>query len=330
MSVKKYGKELSVKFYYSMVLSRKFEEKMVDLFSKGMIAGNLHIGIGQEAVIGACEALKSQDIIFTSHRGHGQMLCKGTDAKAMMAEIFGKATGCCQGKGGHIHIADPANGMMGANGLVGTSIPMAAGSALASKIMKKDEVTLVINGDGATNTGEFHEALNMASAWKLPVVFVIENNKYGVTTCIDRVCNVEDLAVRAKGYGIPGVVVDGNNIFEVYEAAKKAIERARKGEGPTLIEAKTYRHLGHFLGDSQYYKPKEEIESWMKKDPIKRLQKELIESGLVSEQELNNIEEEIKIKVEEAAEFAIQSPYPSPEEITTDVYAVDNERGVAR
>jgi len=268
MSVKKYGKEFSLQLYHAMKRSREFEEKISELFSKGMISGNIHLGIGQEATIGACAALETNDFLFPSHRGHGHSLFKGADPKLLMAEIFGKVTGCCKGKGGDMHLADASHRIIGSSGLVGATVPLGAGSALASKIMKKSEVTLVFTGDAANNTGSFHEGLNMASAWKLPVVYVIENNKYGVSVCIDRVCNVEDLAVRAKAYDIPGVVVDGNDIFEVYEAAKKAIDRARMGEGPSLIEAKTYRQHGHFEGDPQIYKPKEEIESWLKKDPI--------------------------------------------------------------
>lgn len=331
MSAKKYGKELSLQLYRDMKRVRTFDEKASELFTQGQMAGNIHTCIGQEATaVGGCTAIKPTDFISATHRGHGQCLAKGAKAKLMMAELFGKVTGYCKGKGGSMHIADTSIGILGANGIVGAGIPMGAGSALASKIMKKDEVTLVYFGDGSTNTGEFHEAMNMASAWKLPAVFLCENNKYGVSVCIDRVCNVEDLAVRAKAYNIPGVVVEGNDVFAVYEAVKKAAERARKGEGPTLIEAKTYRYHGHFEGDPQIYKTQEEMEEWLQKDAIERLRKDILDSKVATEAELNKIDEEAKAEIEEATKFAQESPFPAAEEALTDVYAVDNERGVAR
>lgn len=330
MSAKKYGKELSLQFYRDMKRAREFDEKTCELFVQGKLAGNLHTLIGQEAIAIGVHALKSTDFLVPSHRGNGQSIIKGADANSLMAEFVGKATGCCKGKGGSMHIGYVSKRILPPNGIVGAGIPIATGSALASKIMKKDEVTLVYFGDGASNTGEFHEALNMASAWKLPAVYFCENNKYGVSVCIDRVCNVEDIALRANAYGIPGIVVDGNDAFQVYEAVKIAVERARNGEGPTLIEGKTYRYHGHFEGDPQIYKTKEEMEEWLKRDAIERLRKDILDSKLATPEELNRIDEEVKTEMEEAAEFALQSPFPELEELITDVYSVDNERCVIR
>ncbi len=331
MSAKKYGKDLSLKFYREMQKVRMFDLKAAELFTQALMAGNIHTCVGQEATaVGACQALRPADFITSTHRGHGHCLAKGGDPKIMMAELFGKATGYCQGKGGSMHIADVSLGILGANGIVGAGIPIAAGSALASKIMGTDEVTLAFFGDGATNEGAFHEAVNMASAWKLPNIFFCENNKYGVSVCIDRITNVENLAERAKGYAIPGVVVDGNDVFAVYEAVAEAAGRARRGEGPSLIEAKTYRHRGHYEGDPQVYKPKEEVEMWKQRDPIARLRADILKAGVAAAGELDAIDAEVKALIEAATEFAKQSPYPAPDTVTNDVYAVDNERSVAR
>jgi acetoin:2,6-dichlorophenolindophenol oxidoreductase subunit alpha len=331
MSVKEFGKKTSLDFYREMYKIRLFELKAAELFMQGLMAGNIHTCAGQEAAeVGACQALKKTDFITSTHRGHGHCLAKGGKVDLMMAEIFGKATGYCKGKGGSMHIVDVGIGILGANGIVGAGIPIAAGSALASKVMGTGEVTLAFFGDGASNGGYFHEAMNMASAWKLPVVFVCENNKYGVSVCIDRICNVEDIAERAKGYNIPGIVVDGNDVFAVYKAVQTAAERARKGDGPSLIECKTYRHRGHYEGDPQVYKSSEEIESWKKRDPIIRLRSEIIESGLAPASEVDAIEAGVKAEIEQAVEFAKQSPYPAPDQVATDIYSTDNERSVAR
>jgi pyruvate dehydrogenase E1 component alpha subunit len=248
----------------------------------------------------------------------------------MMAELFGKASGYCKGKGGSMHIVDVSTGMLGANGIVGAGIPLATGSALASRVRKTDEVTIAFFGDGASNQGTFHESINMASAWKLPCIFLCENNRYAVSVCIDRVCGVENIADRAKAYNIPGKVVDGNDVFAVYETVKQAAERARKGEGPTLIEAKTYRHRGHYEGDPQTYRSKEEVELWKGRDPVKRLREEILKARLAKDGELDGIDAEVKLEIEKAVEFAKNSPFPDVREVSTDVYSVDNERSVAR
>jgi len=331
MSIKKYGKKTALTFYREMYKIRLFELKAAELFMQGLMAGNIHTYAGQEAAaVGACQALKQSDFITSTHRGHGHCLAKGGKANIMMAELFGKSMGYCKGKGGSMHIVDVSLGILGANGIVGAGIPIATGSALASKIKGTDEVTLAFFGDGASNEGVFHEALNMASAWKLPCIYLCENNKYGVSVCIDRICNVEDIADRAKGYNIPGVVVEGNDAFAVFEAVKAAATRARKGEGPSLIECKTYRHRGHYEGDPQVYKSQEEIETWKQRDPIIRLRAEMLHENMATAAEMDSVEAEIKAEIEAAVNFAKQSPYPAADQATTDVYTTDNERSVAR
>lgn len=331
MEIKKYDKKMVLNFFREMTKIRKFELKAAELFMQGEMAGNIHTCAGQEAsAVGACNALEPSDFIVSTHRGHGHSLAKGAKVDKMMAELFGKSTGYCHGKGGSMHIVDMGIGMLGANGIVGAGIPIGAGSALASKIMKKDEVTLVFFGDAASNQGTFHEAINMASAWRLPVVFLCENNQYGVSICIDRVCNVVNIADRASAYNIPGKVVDGNDVFAVYEAVKEAADRARKGDGPTLIEAKTYRHRGHYEGDPQMYKPKEEMEAWQAKDPLTRLRSEITKARIAKQKDLDAIETELQQEIEQAVEFSRNSSYPDVSEVMTDVYASDNERSVAR
>ncbi len=327
----KKDKELSLNFYKEMKRLRLFENKASELFTQALLAGNIHTYIGQEAVaVGACNAIRENDYIVSTHRGHGHCIAKGCKTDMMMAELFGKETGYCKGKGGSMHIADLNLGILGANGIVGAGIAIGSGSALASKILNKDEVTLVFFGDGASNEGYFHESLNMASAWKLPVVYVCENNKYGVSVCIDRVCNVEDIAERAKGYGIPGVVVDGNDVYAVYEAVLEAAQYAREGNGPTIIEAKTYRYHGHYEGDPQVYKAKEEMDKWLKLDAIERMKDDILSYELATKAELDAIDQEVYEEIEKAVEFAEESPYPDAAKVMDDVYTVDNERGVVR
>lgn len=331
MEIKEYGKKTALHFYREMCAIRQFELKAAELFMQGLMAGNIHTCAGQEATaVGACNALRSTDFTASTHRGHGHCLAKGAKPELMMAELFGKANGYCRGKGGSMHIVDIGIGMLGANGIVGAGIPIAAGSALASKILKTDEVTLAFFGDAASNQGTFHEAINMASAWHLPAIFLCENNHYGVSVCIDRVCNVTDIADRASAYNIPGKVVDGNDVFAIYEVVKEAAERARRGDGPTLIEAKTYRHRGHYEGDPQMYKTPEEIAHWKALDPILRLRDSILKARLAKKAELDAIDADVHAVIEKAVEFAKSSPYPDVSEVTTDVYADENERSVAR
>ena len=331
MGIKDYGKKTALHFYREMYVIRQFELKAAELFMQGLMAGNIHTCAGQEApAVGACQALQPTDFTASTHRGHGHSLAKGAKLDLMMAELFGKANGYCKGKGGSMHLVDIGIGMLGANGIVGAGIPIAAGSALASKILKTDEVTLAFFGDAASNQGTFHEAINMASAWHLPAIFLCENNQYGVSVCIDRVCNVTNIADRASAYTIPGKVVDGNDVVAVYEAVKEAAERARKGDGPTLIEAKTYRHRGHYEGDPQMYKTPEEMERWKALDPILRLRSDILKARLAKASELDKIDADIQADIEKAVEFAKNAPYPDASEVTTDVYADENERSVAR
>lgn len=328
---KNYSKEFLINLYRQMLKVRFFEEKAAECFTKGMLAGNIHLCIGQESsVIGSCAALEERDYITSTHRGHGHCIGKGAKTDKAMAELFGKKTGYCKGKGGSMHIVDATIGILGANGIVGAGIPIAAGSALASKIMGGDEVTLCFFGDAAANQGTFHEAINMASAWHLPVVFLCENNGYGVSVPIHKVTNTENLSIRAKAYGIPGVTVDGSNILDVYETVKNAVDNARNGNGPSLVEVMVYRWQGHYCGDPASYRPKEYSEIAHKKDPIKRFKKYLIDEIQVSESDLDMIEKEMRDEIEHAAEFAINSEYPDISEAFTDVYSSDNERSVAR
>ncbi len=331
MNARPYGCEDLLRFYREMLRIRLFDLKAAELFAQGRMAGNIHTYVGQEAVaVGACQALEPGDLITATHRGHGHCLAKGGRADTMMAELFGKATGYCRGKGGSMHIADLGLGILGANGIVGAGIPIAAGSALASKIKGGREITLAFFGDGAANEGVFHEALNMAAAWRLPVIFLCENNRYGVSVSIDRVTNTADIADRAKGYGIPGVVVDGNDILAVCEAVAAAAGRARRGEGPTLLEAKTYRHRGHYEGDPQSYKPAAEIAAWKERDPLDRLKKTILAAHPDAAAALAGIAAAVEAEIAAAVRFAEDSPYPEPATVTSDVYAADNERSVAR
>lgn len=327
---KQYSKEFLLKLYEEMVRIRLFELKAKECFTKGMLAGNIHLCIGQEATaVGACYALEKRDFITSTHRGHGHCIARGAKTDRTMAEIFGKATGYCKGKGGSMHIVDVNLGILGANGIVGAGIPIATGSALASKIYGTDEVTLCFFGESAANTGGFHESINMAAAWKLPVVYLIENNGYGVSVDINTVTNTPNLSVRALAYDIPGKTVDGNNVLAVYEAVKEAVDYARAGNGPSIIECKTFRNEGHYCGDPASYRPKEYLEEAYEKDAIKRFRDFLLENN-ATEEELAAIDEAMKKEIEEAYEFAVNSPYPDMSELTTDVYSQDNERSVVR
>ncbi|MBP1925915.1 pyruvate dehydrogenase E1 component alpha subunit [Sedimentibacter acidaminivorans] len=330
MENKKYSKEMILDLYQTMVRIRKFETELSNCFTKGMLFGNIHTSIGQEAVAaGANKALEKTDLITTTHRGHGQIIAKGAKTDKMMAELFGRKTGYCGGKGGSMHVADVSLGILGANGIVGAGIPIGAGAALASKIKGTKEVTLAIFGDAASNEGTFHEAINMAAAWKLPVVFLCENNNYGVSVNIHSVTNTDNISVRAKAYDIPGVTVDGNNPLTVYEAIKEAVEYAREGNGPSIVECMTWRMRGHYEGDPASYRSKEVTEEWAKKDPINNFRVYLLNEG-IEEQEIVEIENHMDKEIEDALQFALDSPFPDPSEVTTDVYSSDNERCVLR
>lgn len=305
-----------------MLEIRLFEEKVFELYAQNLVPGTIHLYAGQEAVaVGVCTHLRKDDYITSTHRGHGHCIAKGAELKRIMAEILGKKTGYCKGKGGSMHIADFSIGMLGATAVVGAGIPIAVGAGLSIKLRKTDQIVACFFGEGASNQGTFHEGINMASTWKLPVIFVCENNLYAMGTHQSIVMAIENVADRAVAYGIPGVVIDGNDVLAVYDSAWKAVERARKGEGPTLIECKTYRHKGHSRVDPARYRPKEEVEEWLRKDPIKRFKERLLQTNILAEAELQQIEKKVSNEIEEAVKFATESPYPAPEEALENVYA---------
>jgi pyruvate dehydrogenase E1 component alpha subunit len=315
------GKETLVYMYRKLLEIRRFEEKVWDLFGRNLVPGTLHLYLGQEAVaVGVCTNLKPDDYITSTHRGHGHCIAKGANLNKAMAEILGKETGYCKGKGGSMHVADAAVGNLGATAVVGSAIPIAVGAALSCQLRKTEQVVACFFGDGASNNGTFHEALNMAAMWSLPVVFVCENNLYAMGTRITNVTAVENIADRAAGYGMPGVVVDGNDVLAIYAASKEAIERARRGDGPTLIECKTYRHKGHSRFDPAKYRPPSEVKEWMQKDPVSLLMNQLIRQGVLTAEEAEEIDRRVTEAVEESARFAIESSFPNPEAALEDVY----------
>ncbi len=310
--------------YRTMCRIRAFETKVQELFAANRIPGFVHLSIGEEAVAtGISSVLRADDYITSTHRGHGHVLAKGADPKRMMAELFGKRTGYCKGKGGSMHIADFSVGVLGANGVVAGGFPIAVGAGLSCKLRGTDQVVVCYFGDGASNRGPVHEAMNMASIWKLPIIFACENNQYASTTPFSYSTSVERIALRAAGYSMPGVTVDGNDVLAVKEAALEAVKRAREGGGPTLLEALTYRLRGHFEGDPQRYRTKEEVEKAKQRDPIVRLAKLMRKKGLLTEKLEQEIQEEVASEIEEAVRFAEESPYPDPEEALEDLYAGD-------
>jgi pyruvate dehydrogenase E1 component alpha subunit len=314
-------KELCAQMLRKMLEIRFFEEKVFDLYGQNLVPGTIHLYAGEEAVaVGVCSALRKDDFITSTHRGHGHCIAKGADLKRTMAEILGKETGYCKGKGGSMHIADFSVGMLGATAVVGAGLPIAAGAGLSAKLRGTDQVVACFFGEGASNQGTFHESLNLASAWSLPVIFVCENNLYAMGTRQSRIMKIANIADRAVGYGMPGIIADGNDVLAVYATASKAVERARNGEGPTLIECKTYRHKGHSRVDPAKYRAKEEVEEWLAKDPIRRLEDRAVQDHILTKDEIENIEREAMAKVEEAVKFAVESPYPAPEEALEDVY----------
>ena len=305
-----------------MHLIRKFEEVAEASYMRGLIHGTMHLSIGQEAsAVGAVQALGQQDYILSTHRGHGHCIAKGADPKLMLAEFFGKETGYCKGRGGSMHIADIEGGNLGANGIVGGGLPIAVGVGMSIKAQKQDRVCMVFFGDGASNEGAFHEALNMASIWKLPVIFVCENNKYGMSMDIANAMAVQNVADRASAYAMSGVVVDGNDMPDVAAAARAAVARAKAGEGPSLIECQTYRIRGHSKSDRNLYRTKDEIEEWRGRDPIRRLEAELVALGRFSVATLLELEEQTQVELDAGVEFAKACPDPQLSELTRDVYA---------
>jgi pyruvate dehydrogenase E1 component alpha subunit len=315
------SKEQMIDLYKTMCKIRSFEIRVSELFAAGKIPGFVHLYAGEEAVAtGVCVNLLNSDYITSTHRGHGHLIAKGGDVKFMMSEVLGKKTGYCKGKGGSMHIADADLGILGANGIVGAGPPLATGAALACQYQGKDNVAVCFFGDGASNQGTTHEAMNLATCWKLPVVFVNENNMYGISSCTKNSMCIPNIADRAAAYDMPGVVVDGNDVMAVYEAASEAIKRARQGQGPSLIECKTYRHRGHFEGDACVYRTAAELEEWKEKDPIPRFQKKLLDLGVLTPKKVQEIDESIKKEIADAERFAEDSPFPDPSELTQDLY----------
>lgn len=328
MTTKTQATETTVllELYTRMLRIRRFEEEVGRLFAQGQLPGFVHLYIGEEAVgAGVCAALRNEDYIVSTHRGHGHVIAKGGDFQRMMAELFGKATGYCKGKGGSMHIADFSIGMLGACGIVGGGIPVAVGAAMSAWYRQSDQVAVSFFGDGAANEGSFHESLNLASTLKLPVLFVCENNQYGEFTPADKAMNIKDIAVRAAGYGIPGLIVDGTDALAVYKVAVEAVARARAGQGPTLIEAKTHRRGGHAEGEKaflagQEYRTPAELAAMENNDPLIKLHRVIVEQQTIPLDQLEELDQRITLAVAEAVVFARTSPEPTPESIYEDTW----------
>jgi len=321
VSAQTLDKSRLLQMYEQIVTIREFEERAGREFAAGKIPGFVHLYAGEEAVaVGVCAHLTDDDYITSHHRGHGHCIAKGVDLRAMVAELLGREAGACRGKGGSMHIADVTKGMLGANGIVGGGFPLATGAGLTAKHNGRGQVAVCFFGDGAANQGTFHESLNLAGIWKLPVVYVAENNGYAESTPVTYHMSCRDIADRAAGYGMPGVTVDGLDVFAVYEAAGEAIARARRGEGPSLIECKTYRYYGHFEGDTVTYRAKEEVEAYRARDPIKTLRRAVLDRGIASAEELDAIDQHVRERIDDAWRFAEAAPLPAPEETLTDVY----------
>ena len=291
---------------------RRFEEAVDEMFARGLLYGTMHLSIGQEAsATGACLALRDDDVITSTHRGHGHCIAKGADLGRMMAELLARDSGYCRGRGGSMHIADVSKGNLGANGIVAGGIPIAVGAGLALKLQGTDKVALSFFGDGATSEGAFHESVNLAAIWDLPVVFVCENNHYGMSMSVEEVSRLERVADRAAGYGIPGVTVDGNDVQAVYDAATEAVATARAGRGPTLIEAITYRWKGHSKSDQNLYRTREEIESWRQRDPLDRFEQAILEAKSLDEDEIKQVRDQARDAVRDAVRTGQSGPPPS-------------------
>lgn len=305
-----------------MLLVRAFEEKAGELFEQNLMPGFIHLSIGEEAsAVGTCSVLRPDDYVASTHRGHGHMIAKGADPKLMFAELLGKSTGYCKGKGGSMHIADFSIGILGANGVVGGGFPIIIGAGLSINLRKTDQVGVVFFGDGAANRGTFHEAVNMAAIWKLPVVFVCENNLYASTTPSEYTLAGGSVANRSGAYGIPGFVTDGNDILEVRKTVSKVVKRAREGKGPSIVENKTYRYRGHYEGDPQKYRSLEEIEGFMKKsDPIERFRAFLKKEGALSDKSYKALKTEVEQEIEASSEYALAAPLPRPEAAMEDLF----------
>ena len=321
-------KTMLLDLYRTMVRIRSFEETAHREFLKGAMPGFLHLYSGEEAIaVGVMSTLRPEDYLSTHHRGHGHMIAKGGDTKRMFAELFGKADGFCKGKGGSMHIADSSLNILGANGIVGAAVHIGTGAAFACKYKKDhqlggDGIAVAFLGDASTNRGTFHEALNLAAIWELPIVYVVENNLYGVANCQRDYMKISDVADRAASYGFPGVVVDGNDVLAVRDASAEAVDRARSGGGPTLLECKTWRHWGHFIGDAATYRDPAEHQAWLDRDPLKLTANLLREKGWATQEELDAIQADADVEMTAALEYGKNSPFPSLDELTTDVFVM--------
>lgn len=315
------SKEMLLQAYERMQLIRTFEDRVAGLFAEGKLPGFVHLYAGEEAIaVGVCSHLTDDDFITSTHRGHGHCIAKGVDINPMMAELYGKATGSCKGKGGSMHIADVDKGMLGANGIVGGGGPLACGSGLMARVKGTTQVTVCFFGDGAAEQGTMHEAMNLAKIWNLPVVFVCENNGFAETTPASYHCAAKDIADRATAYNMPGFTVDATDFFAIYEAAGEAIGRARRGEGPSLIECKGFRFYGHFEGDTKLYYTEAMLADFKKRDPIAKFRQRVVDRKLASENELYDIDTRATQVIEDAVKFAEESAMPAPEDCLTDVY----------
>src|SRR4029450_3212254 len=311
-----------INLYRQMLLIRRFEEKAAEAYSAGKIGGFCHLYIGQEAVaVGAISAIRKDDYVLASYREHGHAIAKGMSSKAIMAELFGKVTGCSKGKGGSMHMYDKGLGFFGGHGIVGGQIPLATGTAFASKYQGTDQVTLCFFGDAAVNQGAFHESLNMAQLWKLPCIYICENNQYGMGTSLERAMSLRDIAQKACAYEIASEFVDGMDVLAVREGVQRAVERGRKSYLPTLIEVRTYRFMGHSMSDPGNYRTRAEIEKYQERDPIKLFSATLLEEKIVEQKKLDEIDKKLREEVEHAVRFADESPEPPPEDLYTDIYA---------
>ena len=320
-----YSKDFLLNLYKTMVKIRNFEIMAEKLFLEGELPGFIHLYIGEESIAtGIIANLRKDDFITSTHRGHGHMIAKGADINRMAAELYGRTTGYCKGKGGSMHIADFSIGVLGANGVVGGGLPIAVGAGLGVKMKKTDQVVVAFFGDGASNTGAFHESLNFASVYKLPIIFVVENNQFASTVRTKDTTSVENISDRAVGYGIPGITINGNDVITVYETAKKMIKRARERGGPSLLEVKTYRIKGHFVGDPELYRDKKEVEEFWLNEPIKRFEKKLVELKMLNEIEKKKIWENSEKEIKEAVKFAKESPIPNGEDALTDLFVNDS------
>jgi pyruvate dehydrogenase E1 component alpha subunit len=300
---------------------RLLEEEIEKLYRQGLVRGGIHFYIGEEAVaVGACSAIETTDYVISTHRGHGHCVAKGGNLNEMMAELLGRETGYCKGRGGSMHLAAVNIGLLSCSGIVGGGIPMSAGAAFSSQYRGTKQVTLSFFGDGASNQGSFHETLNLAAVWKLPVVFICENNLFGITVPVSKSTSVKDIADRAAAYGIPGHIADGMDVLNVHEAVRKAVDRARNGYGPSLVECKTYRFKGHWVDDPVVYRTEKEVAEWRKKDPILTFRKKLLAEDEFSEADLDNLKKQAEKEIAAAVDFAQNSPFPAAGDVTQYVY----------